>query len=143
MKDACQSIDIEYWMKINSSDSLLLHWGAVKNQHGKWILPRHRPVGTMVYKDQALRSPFVKSASNFALRIEIDDPAIQALEFLIYDEAKNKWYKYNGGNFYVELPKADFRTPDISVPKDLVQIQAYLRWERKGKQNYTPEKEKV
>ncbi|KAL8519122.1 hypothetical protein ACS0TY_010167 [Phlomoides rotata] len=125
-----------------SSDSLLLHWGAVKNQHGKWILPRHRPVGTMVYKDQALRSPFVKSASNSALSIEIDDPAIQALEFLIYDEAKNKWYKYNGGNFHVELPKADFRTPDISVPEDLVQIQAYLRWERKGKQNYTPEKEK-
>ncbi|CAN6195188.1 unnamed protein product [Urochloa humidicola] len=28
------------------------------------------------------------------------------------------------------------------VPEDLVQIQAYLRWERKGKQSYTPEQEK-
>lgn len=32
---------------------------------------------------------------------------------------------------------------NVSVPEDLVQIQAYLRWERKGKQMYTPEKEKV
>ena len=32
---------------------------------------------------------------------------------------------------------------DVSVPEDLVQIQAYLRWERKGKQMYTPEQEKV
>lgn len=30
-----------------------------------------------------------------------------------------------------------------SVPEDLVQIQAYLRWERNGKQMYSPEKEKV
>lgn len=52
-------------------------------------------------------------------------------------------YKHNGGNFRIELPKADFRAPDVSVPEELVQIQAYLRWERKGKQNYTPEKEKV
>lgn len=33
--------------------------------------------------------------------------------------------------------------PNVSVPEDLVQIQAYLRWERKGKQMYTPEREKA
>ncbi|PIN21110.1 Alpha-glucan, water dikinase [Handroanthus impetiginosus] len=126
----------------SSSDSLLLHWGAIKGQKNKWILPRTHPVGTMVYKNKALRTPFVKSGSNSALRIEIDDPAIQALEFLIFDEAQNKWYKYNGGNFYVELPKTESTAPSISVPEDLVQIQAYLRWERKGKQIYTPEQEK-
>lgn len=32
---------------------------------------------------------------------------------------------------------------NVSVPEDLVQIQAYLRWERNGKQMYSPEKEKV
>ncbi|XP_057774579.1 alpha-glucan water dikinase, chloroplastic isoform X2 [Salvia miltiorrhiza] len=126
----------------SSSDSLLLHWGAIKKQQDKWSLPQSRPVGTMVYKNRALRSPFVKSGANAALSIEIDDPAIEALEFLIYDEAQNKWYKYNGGNFHVNLPKTEFTIPNISVPEDLVQIQAYLRWERKGKQMYTPEQEK-
>lgn len=33
--------------------------------------------------------------------------------------------------------------PNPSVPEELVQIQAYLRWERKGKQIYTPEQEKA
>jgi alpha-glucan,water dikinase len=33
--------------------------------------------------------------------------------------------------------------PNVSVPEELVQIQAYLRWERKGKQMYTPEQEKA
>jgi alpha-glucan, water dikinase len=32
---------------------------------------------------------------------------------------------------------------DVSVPEELVQIQAYLRWERNGKQMYTPEQEKA
>ncbi|KAL0364189.1 UNVERIFIED_CONTAM: Alpha-glucan water dikinase, chloroplastic [Sesamum angustifolium] len=126
----------------SSSDRLLLHWGAIKSQKGQWVLPHHRPVGTMVYKNKALRSPFVKSGSHAVLTIEIDDPAIQALEFLIFDEARNTWYKYNGGNFYVELPKTESKTSNVSVPEDLVQIQAYLRWERQGKPIYTPEKEK-
>ncbi|KAL3654031.1 hypothetical protein CASFOL_003712 [Castilleja foliolosa] len=126
----------------SSSDDLLLHWGAIGSQKEKWILPLRRPVGTVLYKNQALRSPFVKSGSNAALKIEIEDPSIQALEFLIFDEAHNKWYKYNGGNFHVKLPKTESRAPNVSVPEDLVQIQAYLRWERKGKQMYSPEKEK-
>ncbi|KAL3835592.1 hypothetical protein ACJIZ3_010328 [Penstemon smallii] len=126
----------------SNSDSLFLHWGAIKSQKERWILPDRRPVGTMVYMDNALRSPFVKSGSNAVLRVEIDDPAIQALEFLVFDEAQNKWYKYNGGNFYITLPMRESRNPKFSVPEDLVQIQAYLRWERKGKQNYTPEVEK-
>lgn len=32
---------------------------------------------------------------------------------------------------------------NVSVPEDLVQIQAYLRWEKNGKQMYTPEQEKA
>ncbi|XP_051122172.1 alpha-glucan water dikinase, chloroplastic isoform X2 [Andrographis paniculata] len=127
----------------SSSDSILLHWGAIKSQKEKWILPHRRPVGTMVHKNRALRSPFIKSGANAVLRIEIDDPEIQALEFLVFDEGQNIWYKYNGGNFHVQLPKAESRTPtNVSIPEDLVQIQAYLRWERNGKQIYSPEKEK-
>lgn len=52
-------------------------------------------------------------------------------------------FKNNGGNFNVKLRMKEKLIPDVSVPEDLVQIQAYLRWERKGKQMYTPEKEKV
>lgn len=52
-------------------------------------------------------------------------------------------FKNNGDNFLIKLPAVPSQVSNVSVPEDLVQIQAYLRWERKGKQMYTPEKEKV
>ncbi|RVW43449.1 Alpha-glucan water dikinase, chloroplastic [Vitis vinifera] len=127
----------------NCSNSLLLHWGAIRDTKGKWVLPSHSPDGTKVYKNKALRTPFVKSGSKSILKIEVDDPAIQAIEFLIVDETHNKWFKNNGENFSVKLPVKGKMIPNASVPEELVQIQAYLRWERKGKQMYTPEQEKA
>ncbi|KAL5568805.1 hypothetical protein UlMin_025380, partial [Ulmus minor] len=82
------------------------------------------------------------SGSNSVLKIEIDDPAIQAIEFLISDESRNRWFKNNGGNFHVKLPLKEKLISSVSVPEDLVQIQAYLRWERNVKQMYNPEQEK-
>ncbi|XVF02510.1 hypothetical protein REPUB_Repub04eG0181600 [Reevesia pubescens] len=125
-----------------SSDSLLLHWGVIHSGNEKWVLPSRQPEGTKNYKNRALRTPFVKSGSSSLLKLEIDDPRIQAIEFLIFDEARNKWMKNNGQNFHVKLPPRETLISNISVPEDLVQIQAYLRWERKGKQMYTPEQEK-
>ncbi|WOH16560.1 hypothetical protein DCAR_0936116 [Daucus carota subsp. sativus] len=126
----------------NSSDNLVFHWGGIQDKNGKWVLPSRHPDGTKVYKKRALRTPFVKSGSNSFLRLEIDDPAIQAIEFLIFDEAQNKWFKHKGDNFHIKLPSDEKLSPNVSVPEDLVQIQAYLRWERNGKQMYTPEQEK-
>ncbi|XP_024042608.1 alpha-glucan water dikinase, chloroplastic isoform X5 [Citrus clementina] len=131
------NIEISY-----SSNSLLLHWGAIRDKKEKWVLPSRQPDGTKNYKNRALRTPFVSSASKSFVKIEIDDPAIVAVEFLILDEAQNKWFKNNGANFHVKLPIREELIQNVSVPEDLVQTQAYLRWERKGKQIYTPEQEK-
>ncbi|KAF9677885.1 hypothetical protein SADUNF_Sadunf08G0154300 [Salix dunnii] len=125
------------------SDSLLLHWGAIRDGKEKWALPSRRPNGTKNYKNRALRSPFIKSGSNSYISIVIDDPATQAIEFLVVDEAKNR-FKNNGQNFHIKIPiREKLIIPNVSVPEELVQIQAYLRWERKGKQMYTPEQEKA
>ncbi|KAJ4960809.1 hypothetical protein NE237_020719 [Protea cynaroides] len=126
----------------NSSNALILHWGGIPYGKKSWVLPSCRPDGTKLYKNRALRSPFSKSGSDSFLKIEINDPQIEAIEFLIFDEAQNKWFKDNGDNFRVQLVRKDKQSSVVSVPEDLVQIQAYLRWERKGKQLYTPEKEK-
>lgn len=42
---------------------------------------------------------------------------------------------------YVSEPKSS--TSQSSIPDDLVQIQAYIRWERAGKQNYSAEQKLV
>ncbi|TQD83177.1 hypothetical protein C1H46_031282 [Malus baccata] len=126
-----------------SGDSLTLHWGGIKDRKEKWVLPSRHPDGTKVYKNKALRTPFVNSGSNSLLQIEIDEPTIQAIEFLLVDESQNRWFKNNGDNFHVKLPAKEKLISNASVPEELVQIQAYLRWERKGKQMYTPEQEKA
>lgn len=136
---AATQVDIQL---SNTSGSMVLHWGVICESQGKWVLPSRRPDGTQVYKNRALRTHFAKSGSGSLLKIEIDDPAAQAIEFLIVDEAQNKWYKNNGGNFHIKLPVKDKVAQKVSVPEDLVQIQAYIRWERKGKQSYSPEQEK-
>ena len=51
--------------------------------------------------------------------------------------------KNNGSNFHVKLPAIEKSNPNIALPEDLVQIQAYVNWERKGKQMYSPEQEKA
>ncbi|KAF9625316.1 hypothetical protein IFM89_021441 [Coptis chinensis] len=127
----------------NNSNSLTLHWGGLHDKQKSWILPSRQPDGTKVYKKRALRTPFMKSASGSYLKLEIDSHEIQAIEFLIVDEAQNKWFKNDGENFHVELLPKDRSSLNVSLPEDLVQVQAYIRWERKGKQMYTPEQEKV
>ncbi|PIA61801.1 hypothetical protein AQUCO_00200059v1 [Aquilegia coerulea] len=127
----------------NNKNSLMLHWGGIRDKQKNWVLPSRLPEGTKLYKNQAVRTPFKKSGSDLFLKIEIDNPEIQAIEFLIVDEAQNKWFKNNGGNFRVPLVHKSRSSSKVAVPEDLVQIQAYLRWERKGKQMYTPEQEKM
>lgn len=57
--------------------------------------------------------------------------------------------KDNGQNFRVQLPKKDKAVsqlsipPNVSVPEELVQIQASLNRETNGKQSYTLEQEKA
>ncbi|WVZ77602.1 hypothetical protein U9M48_025453 [Paspalum notatum var. saurae] len=199
-------IDLEV---TNSSGSLVLHWGALRPDRREWLLPSRRPDGTAVYKNRALRTPFVKSGDKSTLRILIDDPAVHAIEFLILDETQNKWFKNNGQNFQIQLQSTRHRqgngasgasssatstsvpedleeyeaaraelidelnsgvsleklrakltkspeapesgesgspasqTTIAKVPEDLVQVQAYIRWEKAGKPNYPPEKQLV
>ncbi|KAI3795961.1 hypothetical protein L1987_38622 [Smallanthus sonchifolius] len=80
----------------------------------RWVLPSRCPEGSKVFNNQALRTPFLK----------------------------DRWYKDNGRNFYVKFPSREKLVSNVRVPEDLVQIQAYLRWERNGKQTYSPEQEK-
>ncbi|GKA58375.1 alpha-glucan water dikinase 1, chloroplastic isoform X1, partial [Tanacetum coccineum] len=115
--------------------------GKEKSLFRNWVLPSCRPEGTKVFNDQALRTPFVKSGSDSFLKVEIDDPAIEAIEFLIVDERQNRWYKDNNKNFYVKVTLGRKPVSNVEVPEELVQIQSYLRWERNGKQSYSPEQE--
>eukprot|EP01018_Ginkgo_biloba_P037279 Gb_00438 [translate_table: standard] len=118
----------------NATSSFLLHWGSLHHAAQKnWLIPSHWPTGTQNYKGRALQTPFTKSGGSSFLTIEVRDPKICSIEFLLKDTARDKWR-----NFHIDIPR-----DDANIPEDLVQVKAYLQWESKGKKMYTPEQEKV
>eukprot|EP00897_Mesotaenium_endlicherianum_P000721 jgi/Mesen1/1064/ME000123S00237 len=86
----------------------------------------------------------LEQGDELILNIQIADNKYQAVEFTLKDEASNTWYKNKDANFKIEIPesRAKIDPSTIVLPEELVQVQAYLRWERNGKQSYSPEKEK-
>jgi alpha-glucan,water dikinase len=129
----------------NSSRSLILHWGGLLHPtHKNWAIPSQSqwPTGTTNYRKIALQTPFEKSRDVLSLNMEIWDPKICSIEFTLKDKATDKWFKLNGQNIHIDIPRDDINIPTISAPEDLVKIKAYLRWESQGKQRYTPEQEK-
>ncbi|KAH9292685.1 hypothetical protein KI387_042129, partial [Taxus chinensis] len=77
------------------------------------------------------------SRETFCLTIEIQDPKICAIEFVLKDEARDKWFKLNGQNVHIDIPRDEINIPNASVPEDLVQVKAFIQWELKGKKTYT------
>ncbi|KAM0844458.1 hypothetical protein ACQ4PT_057025 [Festuca glaucescens] len=91
----------------NTGSALALHWGALQPGRSEWVVPpagMRLPEGTTrTHDDAALRTPFKTSGSNSTLKIEIDNPGLESIEFVIVDEAQNKWFKNNGQNFQVHM----------------------------------------
>ncbi|PUZ56744.1 hypothetical protein GQ55_5G359200 [Panicum hallii var. hallii] len=100
-------IEVELVATNTGASSLSLHWGALQQGRREWVMPSRRPDGTRTYEDAALRTPFKSSGSNSTIKIEIDDPAVESIEFLVVDEAQNKWFKNNGKNFEIHLRTTD------------------------------------
>ncbi|KAE8798731.1 Alpha-glucan water dikinase, chloroplastic [Hordeum vulgare] len=96
------AVEIEL-VATNAGGALALHWGARKPGRSEWVLPARRPEGTRTVDDAALRTPFKSAGSNSTLKIEIDDPALESIEFVVVDEAQNKWFKNNGQNFLIHI----------------------------------------
>ncbi|WVZ52550.1 hypothetical protein U9M48_003598 [Paspalum notatum var. saurae] len=95
--------EVELVATNTSGSSLSLHWGALQQGRRDWVLPSRRPDGTTTHEDAALRTPFKSLGSNSTIKIEIDDPAVELIEFVVIDEAQNKWFKNNGQNFQIHL----------------------------------------
>ncbi|KAF3776216.1 Alpha-glucan water dikinase 2 [Nymphaea thermarum] len=150
----------------NCSRPLVLHWGGLYRASTNWVLPTDRPPGTKNYRDGALQTPFTKSGDMFLVTIEVRDPKLHAVEFVLKDEAHNKWlvvnkglvfymapelwgvlgrfngFKHNNKNFQIHISKQDVHPSNASIPPELVEQKAYLLWESKGRPRNSPEQAK-
>ncbi|XVF36561.1 hypothetical protein REPUB_Repub19eG0068200 [Reevesia pubescens] len=126
----------------NCNRTWILHWGFVYHGNPNWYIPGDHSSGAKSYKQGALQTPFVKNAEIYVVNIELRDPKIHAIEFVLKDGAQDRWLKLNHGNFRVEIPEYDAGVPSPSIPKDLIDRKAYLIWESKGRPQSSPEQQK-
>lgn len=132
---------IEFQINNCHLNTPVLHWGLTKPGTRNWSLPANWPEGTRAFENQALQTCFRKTGDIAFLTIDIRDTQLDAIEFILKDDSSNRWFKLHGGNFRLVLPEPDSSLSEVSIPEKLVQVQAFLRWERKGKQSYSPEQQ--
>ncbi|KAK9072122.1 hypothetical protein SSX86_008554 [Deinandra increscens subsp. villosa] len=87
----------------NCSETWILHWGCISNGNKKWFVPSFYPSGTTVYKKAALCTPFIKDVDAYVVDIELRDPKIHAIEFVLKNSRHDKWLKMNGASFRINL----------------------------------------
>lgn len=60
----------------------------------KWFVPSFVPYGTRIHKKSALRTTFIKEGDAYVVSIELKDPKIHAIEFVLKDTRHDKWFIY-------------------------------------------------
>ncbi|KAG4147412.1 hypothetical protein ERO13_D05G221000v2 [Gossypium hirsutum] len=133
---------VEFQLK-NCTRTWILHWGFLYLGNRNWYIPSGEDSsGAKTYKQGALQTPFVKNGDMYVVTIELRDPKIHAIEFLLKDGSQDRWLKLNHGNFRVEVPEYDASNPLPSIPKELIDRKAYLIWESRGRPQSSPEQQK-
>ncbi|TYJ35370.1 hypothetical protein E1A91_A05G232500v1 [Gossypium mustelinum] len=133
---------VEFQLK-NCTRTWILHWGFLYLGNRNWYIPSGEDSsGAKTYKQGALQTPFVKNGDIYVVTIELRDPKIHAIEFLLKDGSQDRWLKLNHGNFRVEVPEYDASNPLPSIPKELIDRKAYLIWESRGRPQSSPEQQK-
>ncbi|XP_065880880.1 retrovirus-related Pol polyprotein from transposon TNT 1-94 isoform X1 [Euphorbia lathyris] len=135
------NVRIELQLK-NCTRVWVLHWGCIFQGNPNWFIPTDSSSGTKSYRQGALQTPFTKSGELYIVKIELRDPILRAIEFVLKDGSSNRWMKLNNGNFRIDLPEHDENILHSSISNDLIQRKAYLIWESKGRPISSPEQKK-
>ncbi|KAK3231095.1 hypothetical protein Dsin_002976 [Dipteronia sinensis] len=129
-----RDVRVEFQLK-NCTRIWILHWGILYRGNVNWFVPAEHP------KQGSLQTPFTKRGETYVVIVELRDPKIHAIEFVLKDGSHDRWLKLNQGNFRIEIPETDTKTCHPPIPKDLIDRKAYLIWESKGKPQSSPQQQ--
>ncbi|WRX30291.1 hypothetical protein QQP08_022778 [Theobroma cacao] len=75
----------------NCTRTWFLHWGFVYHGNLNWYIPSEHSSGAKCYKQGAMQTPFVKNGETYVVNIELRDPKIHAIEFVLKDGSHDRW----------------------------------------------------
>lgn len=119
------SVRAEFHLK-NCTRAWILHWGCIYQGNNHWYIPSEHSS-----KQGALQTTFVKSGDAYVVILELRDPRVRAIEFVLKDGSHNRWLRQHNGNFRVEIPWNDLHAHH-RIPKTLIE-RAHKIWDRKGR----------
>ncbi|KAJ0085764.1 hypothetical protein Patl1_08694 [Pistacia atlantica] len=79
-----RNVRVEFQLK-NCTRNWILHWGFLYHGNTSWYIPAEHP------KQGALQTPFIKSGEAYVVAIELRDPKIHAIEFVLKDGSHDRW----------------------------------------------------
>ncbi|CAB79355.1 putative protein [Arabidopsis thaliana] len=120
------SVRAEFHLK-NCTRAWILHWGCIYQGNNHWYIPSEHSS-----KQGALQTTFVKSGDAYVVILELRDPRVRAIEFVLKDGSHNRWLRQHNGNFRVEIPWNDLHAHH-RIPKTLIERRAHKIWDRKGR----------
>ncbi|KAK9223163.1 hypothetical protein WN944_011605 [Citrus x changshan-huyou] len=129
-----RNVRVQFQLR-NCARTWILHWGFLYRGNTNWFIPAEHP------KQGALQTPFVKSGEIYLVTVELRDPKIHAIEFVLKDGSHDRWLRLNHGNFRIEIPEIDTNTCLQPIPKDLIELRAYQNWERRGRPDNSPQQQ--
>ncbi|CAA7037335.1 unnamed protein product [Microthlaspi erraticum] len=130
------SVRAEFHLK-NCNRTWILHWGCIYQGNNNWHVPSEHSS-----KQGALQTPFVKSGNDYVVILELRDPRVRAVEFVLKDGNRNRWLKQHTGNFRVEIPWNELHAYHL-IPKNLIESRAYNIWDRKGRPQNTAREQQI
>ncbi|KAI9097467.1 hypothetical protein K1719_025238 [Acacia pycnantha] len=129
---------IEFKLK-NCTGTWILHWGFLFRGNMNWFIAADNSSGGKSYQHGALQSQFMKHGQIHVVIIELRDPNIHAIEFVLKDGPHDRWLKLNHGNFRIEIPASDVPIHHSSTPKELAEHKADSHWGSKGRPVNSPQ----
>ncbi|CAN8325774.1 unnamed protein product [Cochlearia groenlandica] len=130
------SVRVEFHLK-NCPHTWILHWGCIYQGNNNWFVPSEHSS-----KQGALQTPFVQNGNAYVVILELRDPRVHAIEFVLKDGSRNRWLKQHTGNFRVEIPWNDLHAHH-RIPKNLIESRAYKIWDRKGRPQNTAREQQI
>jgi alpha-glucan, water dikinase len=97
-------------MSAPTSRPCVLHWGVRQASQAEWQIPPQSvwPVGTTVYRQKALQTPFSGHNGERHVNIQLNSQlAYVYLDFVLFFPEENLWDNNGGHNYQVALPREE------------------------------------
>ena len=117
---------------------LIMHWGLARHSSSGWALPPSsvRPVGSTVYQNKAIETPFEDHRSHRRIQLQVrDDAAAAGISFVLKHIGTGRWLKNRGSNFFIPLmaPPAQ----GLSIDSELSDLAGKIIEKETGSHSWT------